>query len=85
MRIDLLRRRALVEGHEPLQQVRARGIVVVAPCVVREVVPQWRFGQLLSEKVDLVQEKDLQSHERWQEGGENVSRTLLRVNGTTTE
>ena len=59
MRVDLLRRRALVERHEAVEQVRARRVVVVAAGVVREVVAQWRLWELLREQVDLVQEKDL--------------------------
>ena len=63
MRIDLLRRRALVERHEPLEEVRARGVVVVAPCIVWEVVAERRFGEFLGEEVDLVEEKNLCARE----------------------
>jgi hypothetical protein len=38
MRIDLLRRRALVEAHKPVQEVVARRVVVVPAVVVGEVV-----------------------------------------------
>lgn len=59
MRIDLLRRCALIERHEAVEEVVAGGVVVVAACVVGEVVAQWGAGELLRKQVDLVQEEDL--------------------------
>lgn len=59
VRVNLLRRRALVEAHEAVQEVVARGVVVVAPGVVGEVVPERAAREFLGEEVDLVQEQDL--------------------------
>ena len=41
MRIDLLCRSALIERDEPVEQVVACCVVVVATGVVREVVAEW--------------------------------------------
>lgn len=41
MRIDLFRRRALIERHESVQKVLASCVVVVSALVIREVVAQW--------------------------------------------
>ena len=41
VRIDLLRRCALIERDEAVEEIRACSIVVVTACVVREVVPEW--------------------------------------------
>ena len=59
MRVDLLRRCALVERHEAVKEIVACCVVVVAAGVVGEVVTQWRPGQLLSEQINLVEEQDL--------------------------
>jgi hypothetical protein len=59
MRINLLRRRALVQADEPMQQVVASGIVVVATLVVGEVVGQGRAREFLGEEIDFVEEEDL--------------------------
>ena len=41
VRVDLLRRRRLVERHETMQEVVACSVVVVATRVVGEVVAKW--------------------------------------------
>lgn len=43
---------------EPPQEILRSTINVVAARIIREVVAQWRSGQLLFEKVDLVEEED---------------------------
>ena len=58
MRIHLLARRALVETHEPVQQVVTGGIVVVTAVEVREVLAEGGEGELGGEEVDLVEEED---------------------------
>lgn len=59
MGIDLLRRRALVEADETVEEVVARGVVVAAALVVREVVLERRARQFLGEEIDFVEEQDL--------------------------
>ena len=54
MRINLLRRRILIQRHKPMQQVLARHIIVVPTCVVWEVVPERGVREFLGEEVDLV-------------------------------
>jgi hypothetical protein len=58
VRVDLLRRRALIEGDEAAEEVGAGGVVVVAAGVVREVVAERAPRELVREKVNLVQEED---------------------------
>ena len=64
MRVDLFCRRALVERDEAVEEVVARGVVVVAAVVVGEVVPERRARELLREQVDLVKEQDLRVKKR---------------------
>ena len=68
--INLLGGRTLVEGDEPMEQVVACCVVVIAPGEVGEVVAKWRFRQLLREQIDLVKEQDLlgRQAESWSAG-----------------
>jgi hypothetical protein len=59
MRIYLLRRRALVEADEPMEEVIAGGVVIGSSLVIGEVVLKGRAGKLLGEQIDLVQEQNL--------------------------
>ena len=63
VRVDLLRCRALVERDEAVEEVVARGVVVVAAVVIGEVVSERRARELLREQVDLVKEQDLNEEE----------------------
>ena len=59
VRVDLLRRRVLIKGHESVEEVFAGCVVVVTTGVIREVISQRRVGKLLREQVDFVQEQNL--------------------------
>jgi hypothetical protein len=61
VRVNLLGRCALVEAHKAVEEVVARGVIVRAAMVVREVVFQRRPGQLLRKEIDFIQEEDLQT------------------------
>lgn len=56
MRVYLLCRSILIECYESVEQVVTGSIIVVTTRVVWEVVAQGRVRQLLSEKIDLIQE-----------------------------
>jgi len=57
VRVDLLRL-MLVQAYETVEDVIARGGIVVSAFVVREVVLHRAYWKLLLESIDLVQEED---------------------------
>jgi hypothetical protein len=80
MRIYLLRRRALVEADELMEEVVACGVVIGTSLVVGEVVLKRRTRELLGEDNNLIQEEDLRGGFQYgkerKERKENDERTI---------
>ena len=68
MRVYLLRRRALVEADEPMEEVVACGVVIGTSLIVGEVVLKRRTRELLGEEINLIQEQDLRGGFQYRKG-----------------
>lgn len=59
MCVDLFGSRTLVQADKPVEKVITCCIIVIASSEVREVVFEWRTGQLFGEEIDFIQEQNL--------------------------